>query len=68
MENFTKIIEKYGLASRADEVADFLVGSSEKKFTAEEFAEKFSVELKDAEYMLDFIYRSMELKKNFILK
>lgn len=65
---FERIAEKYSLKSeeKAGEIADFLVKRHGKELSAKEFANLFSMEVKDAAIFLSFIERGIQFKERHI--
>jgi hypothetical protein len=63
---FDRVVEEYGLAEKAEEIAGFLLKKSE--ITAEEFATFFAMTEHDAEIFLSFIEKGVRFRENHLDK
>jgi hypothetical protein len=61
---FDRVIAKYSLADKADEIANYIV--KRKTIQVHEFATLFNMEEDDAEILLSFIKRGIEFKEKYI--
>ncbi len=61
---FGRVIEKYDLAEKAEEIANFLLKKNE--ITAEEFATFFAMTEDDADIFLTFIEKGIRFRENHL--
>ena len=66
MEKFKEIVKKYGLESRADEIADYVMSSDKKCFHIKDFCVKFGLKEEDASHLLDVIYKAVSAREKFL--
>jgi hypothetical protein len=63
-QEFDKVIAKYNLAEKADEISDYIIKT--KKIKVFEFATLFNIDEKDAEILLSFIDKGIKFKEKYI--
>jgi hypothetical protein len=62
-KKFQEIIEKYNLTERADEIADCMTADDVSVISAQEFAQRFEMDIEDARTFLDFIVKGIQFRK-----
>ena len=69
-KKFKKIVAKYELddAVTAEKIAHYITSHPVGKFTIEEFAKEFEMEVEDATFFLHWIYKGVEFKKTHLDK
>jgi hypothetical protein len=69
-EEFGKVILKYNLKDekRTQEIADYLTKDRKNRISAEGFARKFRMDIRDAKVFLSFIVKGIEFKERRVDK
>jgi len=63
-KKFKEVIEKHGLAEKADEIAEYIIKT--RHIDVKEFSKLFNIDEEDAEILISFIHKGIKFKEKHI--